>query len=177
MSMTGESFSTLDDMKIPLAQFVDVNLSGMPDIVFYHNEKVYVIYNHLESKTFNEGTIDDSQNLCRDQTNVVETQIFTNYTEDIQQGKSSRDITFQEIAPYVNDGFSIVDIANPLSQEQFAGKEGLFQGRLRYGDMNIDGYPDLFLTLVVQSDDTQEKEYQSLLLVSASCTEELCPDV
>lgn len=73
-----------------------------------------------------------------------------NYTEEIQQSASNRDITIQDISQFVDEGFNIIEIANPLNTEQFAGKEGQFEGRLRYGDMNIDGYPDLFMTLVIE---------------------------
>jgi hypothetical protein len=44
----------------------------------------------------------------------------------------------------------IVDISNPLNTEMYAGTEYPFQGRLRIGDLNIDGYPEIFLTLVLK---------------------------
>jgi len=49
-----------------------------------------------------------------------------NYTEEIQQSASNRDITIQDISQFVDEGFNIIEIANPLNTEQFAGKEGQF---------------------------------------------------
>ena len=59
-SLTGESFESLEQVKVPLVQYVDINLSGMPDIIFYYDGKIYTIYNHLQSKAFDEGTLDDA---------------------------------------------------------------------------------------------------------------------
>ena len=64
LSLTGERFESLEKVQVPLVQYVDINLSGMPDIVFYHNEAIYTIYNHLLAKTYNEFSINDSQDLC-----------------------------------------------------------------------------------------------------------------
>ena len=66
----------------------------------------------------------------------------------------------------------MVDIANPYSKDAFVGTEGSFQGRLRYGDLNIDGHPDMLFTLVIQSNQEDGgKEYQNFILFSADCTE------
>lgn len=39
---------------------------------------------------------------------------------------------------------------------------------MRYGDLNIDGFPDIFLTLVVEDKDESLK-YKSLVLFNHGC--------
>ena len=60
----------------------------------------------------------------------------------------SFDVTFQNLETEEflgGQGLEIVGIANPLNQNEY--ETGY--GRLRYGDLNRDGFPDIFLTLVV----------------------------
>ena len=50
------------------------------------------------------------------------------------------------------------------------------EGRVRAADMNIDGFPDLFLTLEFQSTGkSNAKSNQSFVLLSAACTPGQCP--
>ena len=73
-------------------------------------------------------------------------------------------ISIQAVSEFFPD-LEIVDIASPLVQKTFQQKKGGdTQGRLRYGDINIDGYPDLFLTLLVK--DQGELKYKSVVLIS-----------
>jgi len=41
-----------------------------------------------------------------------------------------------------------------------------FQGRLRSGDFNIDGYPDIFLTVKKENKLTKEVTTESLVLIN-----------
>jgi len=43
--------------------FVDLNLDGMFDIVFYHDKKVYAFYNQHKATSFS-STLQDEQDLC-----------------------------------------------------------------------------------------------------------------
>jgi hypothetical protein len=38
-------FSSLSEAKIPMAQFTDMNLDAMFDLIFYHDKKIYTFYN------------------------------------------------------------------------------------------------------------------------------------
>jgi hypothetical protein len=40
-----QSFSSMEDVSVPLISFTDVDLNGMTDMVFYHDKMVYTIYN------------------------------------------------------------------------------------------------------------------------------------
>lgn len=59
----------------------------------------------------------------------------------------------------------------------YAGTEYPFQGRLRVGDLNIDGYPEVFLTLVLKDRINSLKSYRSMILVNTACTAEHCPQI
>ena len=44
---------------IPLMQYFDVNQDGMMDLIFFHGKHIHVLYNKIEAKKYNVGTIDD----------------------------------------------------------------------------------------------------------------------
>jgi len=52
--------------------------------------------------------------------------------------------------------------------------EGEEPGRVRLGDLNIDGYPDLFMTLNIKDNDTNETSKKSQVLMNIECTEDFC---
>ena len=63
----------------------------------------------------------------------------------------SQDITVQDLT-LLREGADpireFVGIANPLSLDEAAGKNTkAYQGRLRYGDIDQNGFPDIFITL------------------------------
>lgn len=47
-------------------------------------------------------------------------------------------------------------------------------GRLRQSDINIDGFPDVFMTLTFNNPATSSKYQQSFVLINAPCTENTC---
>ena len=149
----------------------------MPDIVFYHNEAIYTIYNHLLAKTYNEFSINDSQDLCQPLHFSKDKKIFSSFTEDVKNSVGNNDIVIQNISEFVKAGFEIEGIANPYSAGAFEVGNGGFQGRLRYGDLNIDGYPDLLFTLAVRGNESGEKEYQSFILFGTDCNDQICEGV
>lgn len=66
---------------------------------------------------------------------------------------------------YLKD-YEIQDIANPLNTKEFEPNEGSFNGRIRYGDLNIDGYPEIYLSLVVKEKTSGKLEYKSMVLMN-----------
>ena len=54
-----QQFSSLDEVDIPLVSFADIDLNGMTDMVFYHQKKVYTIYNQLISKNYKDNELSD----------------------------------------------------------------------------------------------------------------------
>ena len=132
---------------------MDADLNGMTDMVFYHNKKVYTIYNQLISKNYKDNELSDEQNLCWKPDQISNRQVFPSFnltSEEIAEGGTYK-ITIQDLSQFFNEtNDEIVDISNPLNTEMYAGKEYPFQGRLRIGDLNIDGYPEIFLTLVLK---------------------------
>ena len=39
-----------NEATVPLVQFVDMNRDAMPDMVYYHDKKIYVHYNKIPPK-------------------------------------------------------------------------------------------------------------------------------
>jgi len=58
----------------------------------------------------------------------------------------------------------IVDIVKPLPSYPY-------QGRIRLSDINIDGFPDIFLTLQFANSKLGERYDESYVLMSTACTE------
>jgi len=73
-------------------------------------------------------------------------------------------ITIQDISSFF-PGFKIVDIANPFHKSLYDLSSKHSQGRARFGDLNIDGYPDLFMTLLLE-DSAGTNKYEPLILMS-----------
>lgn len=116
----------MDKVQVPLVQYVDINLSGMPDIIFYHKQAIYTIYNHLLAKTYNEFSINDSQDLCQPPQYSKDLQIFSSFTEDVNNKVGNDDIVVQDITGFVNAGFEIEGIANPFAAGAFEVGDGAF---------------------------------------------------
>lgn len=67
--------------------------------------------------------------------------------------------------------YDIIDIADPLSSEPFTSstKAPFSQGRLRLEDIDLNGYPDVFISFLVREKGTQKKSYYSTILLSRPC--------
>jgi hypothetical protein len=48
------------------------------------------------------------------------------------------------------------------------------QGRLRFGDMNIDGFPDIFTTIKIKSKKSGKVSAFSLILINIECVHSDC---
>ena len=135
----------------------------MPDMVFYNDKKLYVFYNKIWPKQpF--LTFDDSlQIFCYDYDDKSNKKtwlqpIFGEITPELEGSGSgslhvtgSQDITVQDLT-LLREGADpvreFVGIANPLSLDEAADKNTkAYQGRLRYGDIDQNGFPDIFITL------------------------------
>ena len=90
-------------------------------------------------------------------------------TESDYKDSGNQDITIQNLMDMsFMQGYEIVGIHN-----QFLDKTDL--GRLRYGDLNVDGHPDLFFTLEVLRNGVTETK--NMILLNTVCTLELCNEL
>jgi hypothetical protein len=127
-----------------LISFDDMDRNSMPDMHFYHEEKIYIFLNQHKSKIIETGVFKGNENLCLSPKNVTNGPIFTN------SGKANESI-IQDLKLL----FKEHEIIGLVSQFENSIKDDprlkLQQaGRMRTGDFNIDGYPDIFLTLKKQ---------------------------
>lgn len=122
---------------VPLVQFVDINRDSMTDLVFYDDKNIFVYYNKHTPPEFSSSF--DTEFLCREWTTTQFTPVFTDFNM-LKFGKDP-DMTVQLLDSQFEH--PIIDIANPLvNQPKFPTR-----GRLRISDLNIDGFPDILLTL------------------------------
>jgi len=54
-------FSSEQETIIPLVQFSDVNMDAMFDLLFYHEQKLYVFYNQITASNFRSEDLNDQQ--------------------------------------------------------------------------------------------------------------------
>ena len=141
---------------------MDIDSDGMIDMVFNINKNLYVYYNMHKHLPF-DGGYSESPNLCKKWDEVETGPIFKSYTEipfeDIQDG-GNEFVVIQNLEKLYPNMKGVMD---PLPS--FPN-----QGRVRHSDINIDGHPDLFLTL-----EFNDKSKKSVVLMSHRCSEETCP--
>lgn len=117
------------------------------DLAFYHNEDIYVYYNRHIPKEI--GEFYSESYLCKALDEVDDTtDIFLNYDEldmvKIAAG-GNKDVTIQSLSNIEGDTITLSGIVNPTSNSPKP-----YPGRIRHSDINIDGLPDLFITLEFQ---------------------------
>ena len=62
----------------PLISFDDIDRDSMPDMHFYHDNKIYVFLNQLKAKKIETGVFKGNENLCQSQDKVQFGPIFKN---------------------------------------------------------------------------------------------------
>ena len=71
-----------------------------------------------------------------------------------------------------NQSFDILDIADPLSDNQLETSENsISQGRIRLEDLDLNGLPDILVSFLVQDKETKKKSYHSTLLMNYAVPE------
>lgn len=165
----------IEDLEIPLIQFNDYDRDGMMDLLFYHDKGLQIHFNLLKPQTFNSFSINDSgESLCyRNNETKPEGPIFADVTKMSEQEYrkgGNHNITIQELKHLVR-GYEIVDIGSQFRDDPFNTP-----GRVRAGDLNIDGYPDVYLTLKLKKigDPDNKISVKSLILINIECTSDDC---
>lgn len=148
----------------PMVQFADMDRDGMMDAYFYQNGLIYVYYNRLSRKTYSSGL--GESYLCLKQDEADTGSVFQNYyelTDSQLMQKGSEFVTIQDIQAMTR--FPI--------KKAMPGLSSAPRGRIRAADINIDGLPDLFLTLELQKKDgsTFPKSY---VFLAEPCDESKC---
>lgn len=80
----------------PLISFDDMDRDSMPDMHFYHEEKIYVFLNQLKSKPIETGVFKGNENLCLKPDKVSNGPIFKN------EGRIN-DSIIQDLKPMFNE--------------------------------------------------------------------------
>lgn len=124
--------------KMPIMEFADFNRDGMMDIAFASETGVLsILYNQFSAPG------PKSTNLCSDVNNIkslAERKIFPTYpfnagdngvTQVKLSDSSNHDVTFKGLADSMPSG----------------SNEPAVPGRLRINDLDMDGFPDLAMTL------------------------------
>lgn len=143
---------------VPLAEFTDLDRNGMVDIVFFDRGNINVFYNMHQPPEFVNAF--ETQILCRDWQTTSYTDVFQDYyTYNKKTG--SPFVTIQSLQEQFSD--KIVGLASPLEKYSLYP----FFGRLRASDVNIDGFPDLVLTLTFQG--SQGGYRNSFVLYNRPC--------
>mmetsp|Transcript_13353 Transcript_13353/g.22706 ORF Transcript_13353/g.22706 Transcript_13353/m.22706 type:complete len:114 (+) Transcript_13353:1098-1439(+) len=113
----------------------------MIDLAFYFKGQVFVYYNMHPQKEFSGGYGESS--LCKNSLKTLSSPVFFDYAslsaDELSKG-GNQFVIIQSLSEQV--GKKVIDIVSPL--QTFPQ-----QGRIRMADLDIDGYPDLFLSLHV----------------------------
>ena len=92
-----DTSNTNKNANIPFVEFIDVDLDGMIDMVFYHDQSVYTYYNQHAAKPIPQASF-EAENLCKTEEDVeadidANKSIFMNYnlltTSEIKAGGNS----------------------------------------------------------------------------------------
>jgi hypothetical protein len=144
----------------------------MVDMVFYHDKQLYTYYNLHKHVDYDGGY--DQKYLCKRWNETQTGPIFTDYKDAIEdilaRGDSGNEnLTIQNLE-LMNKSDTIMDIAKTLPMSKVTG-------RIRHTDLNIDGYPDIFITLELRfKNSTYSSHYKkSLTLINVPCDEEQLP--
>ena len=124
---------------MPLIEIADINRDGMMDLAFMTDDgKLTILYNQYESADHNDD------NLCKKVGNtkrLAEKSFFGTFPfeqkEDVVQLQS----------PSANPPTDLPKLVG--LKESMPG----IPGRVRFADMDADGYPDAMLTLEYSSED------------------------
>lgn len=117
--------------EMPLIDFADVNRDAMPDLVFYNENKITVLYNQYMAVKPSEA----ATNLCQAQTatsQLASSKIFANYSD--YNGESNDNVLVSTV--YTNDAPGSAKLNGIVTASPFV------PGRLRMIDINQDGFPD-----------------------------------
>ena len=79
-----------------MISFDDMDRDSMPDMHFYHEEKIYIFLNQHKSKKIETGIMAGTQNLCLKKDEVKNGLIFSN------EGKVNESI-IQDLKPMFNE--------------------------------------------------------------------------
>jgi hypothetical protein len=123
---------------IPLINFADMDRDGMADMVYYdpNRQSIMTFYNRLNANSHTET------NLCKSAVNSV-----SKYLGDANR-------FFATLSSTTSGEFvDVQKLDQVYNKELVNAAEGL-SGRLRTGDIDADGFPDVLLTLTFAANKT-----------------------
>mmetsp|Transcript_9006 Transcript_9006/g.15243 ORF Transcript_9006/g.15243 Transcript_9006/m.15243 type:complete len:100 (-) Transcript_9006:1038-1337(-) len=94
----------------------------MPDILFYHDKKVYTYYNKHDSVVFKANAFTEEQTLCQRALNLKVGDIFSDFRSlSVKESSShgNRDMSIQDLNQLFKASKEfVVDIADHLQEDQ-----------------------------------------------------------
>lgn len=148
MELIPNSKATREDMhqNIPFVEFIDIDRDSMIDMIFYHDGKIHTYYNMHTPKPIPDNPYEEAK-LCKLAEDLEEEEGLAFFTD-------RKKLTEEEIASGGNQWVSFLDLHDIIDVGDFdlvnpdhdQGKH-YFPGRIRFADMNIDGFPDMLISL------------------------------
>ena len=171
--LVGDEPSENKYLGIPQIDFTDVDRDGMVDMMFYHDKHIYTYYNTHKHVDYNGGY--DQKFLCKKWNQTQKGPIFSEYKDALidigYAAGGNENLTIQSLE-VLNKSDQITDIAKTLPMSKVTG-------RIRHTDLNIDGYPDIFITLECRFKNSSYSSHykKSLTLINVPCDDEHpCPN-
>ena len=133
---------TTGTAKMPIMEFADFNRDGMMDIAFASETGVLsILYNQFSAPG------PKSTNLCSDVNDIkslAERKIFPTYP--FKAGDNG--VTQVKLSDSSNHDVTFMGLANSMPS---GSNEPAIPGRLRINDLDMDGFPDLAMTLAFKN--------------------------
>jgi|JI10StandDraft_1071094.scaffolds.fasta_scaffold1394270_1 hypothetical protein len=117
--------------KVPMVDFADMDRSGMFDMVFFMQKKIYTLFNKQKAMS------DTSSDLCRKEAS----------NESLANYKIFDTIPLHESSDYDQDYVNRQTVENVPIYNSLQNSAETIPGRVRIGDIDADGYPDIVITL------------------------------
>jgi hypothetical protein len=117
---------------LPLVDFADMDRDGMADLVYYDQnmQSIMTFYNRMKANSPSE------LNLCKATVHSVSSYLgeANRFFAPLSSTKSAQDV---DVQPIDNSKYlpTLVETADGMP------------GRIRLGDINADGFPDILMTL------------------------------
>ena len=118
--------------QVPFIDFTDMDRDAMIDLIFFANGTVYQFYNKFEANG------PSSSSLCK-------SSYETSYFKDNK--------IFDEIVGYNLSEGNVVRQVFQKDAYLYNSSIGI-KGRMRFGDLGADGYPDMIMTMKTHSGNT-----------------------
>jgi integrin alpha FG-GAP repeat containing protein 1 len=116
----------------PLIDFADIDRDAMFDMIFYLDKKIYTLYNKMSAQSA--GNTDLCRRAASEESLKEDYRIFDDIPMNDQTAYDEEYATIQNLD--LKEDFNMLQPSAPN-----------IPGRLRLGDVDADGYPDIIITI------------------------------